>query len=182
MTEALKGVNPRFLPGFVPPIYRELAPEEYGALQAHLLRLGLRSRSMRFGYPASDGTIERYCTNQTGRKPVICGAFIGGELRGVADMRFISEKWPFSAELALSVEDDWQDIGIGTELMARALRAARRHHIAVVELNFLPENIRMRRIAEKHGAIFSHQTGLMKGVFEPLGPGYALSAGSTRQQ
>ncbi|MCF8466316.1 MAG: GNAT family N-acetyltransferase [Sneathiella sp.] len=182
MTEPLKVISPRFLPGFLPPVYRELAPKEQDALLLHLLRLGPLSRHMRFGYPAGDGTIERYCNNRHGRAPVLCGAFIGGELRGVAELRFISEKWPYSAEIALSVEDEWQDMGIGTELMSRALRAARLHHISVLEVNCLPENTRMRRIADKYGAAFSHQTGLIKGVFEPLGPGYALSAASTRQQ
>ncbi len=167
------------------PDYRELPEEDRLQLCAHLLRLAPASRYLRFGIPTNDETIVRYSQSDHGSDPVICCAHIAGEVRAVAEVYMTSEGWPFSAELALSVEDDWQDAGLGTELMARALRTARSRHVSRLDMNYLPENHRMRRIAAKFGA---HSTpresgaGMITVYFEPLGPGYSPSFGSELRQ
>ncbi len=114
--------------------------------------------------------------------PIICGAFIGDTLRGVVELRFDRSLPRYFAELGISVEDDWQDIGIGSRLMELALRCARDNGIARLEVNFLPHNVAMRRLAWKFGAGFSHQTGLTKGIFTLKDPNFAAVAGSKRPQ
>ncbi|MEX1036301.1 MAG: GNAT family N-acetyltransferase [Sneathiella sp.] len=182
MTEPLNATGLQFLPGFIPPLFRELRPAEHGLLLPHLCRLSPESRHFRFGSPVSVHTMTHYCRNEGRPLPIICGAFIGGELRGVAEIRFGSKGRSSRAELAISVEDDWQEIGIGTELMALALRCARDYHIDGLEVVFLPNNMAMRRLAQKFGARFSYQTGLVKGIFSLVEPGFAAVAGSKMPQ
>lgn len=169
-------------PGFLTPIYRELRPLEHYLLQDHLLRLSPESRALRFGNPVSERMIENYCRNEGRLMPIICGAFIGDTLRGVVELRFDPDMPRDIAELAISVEDDWQDIGIGTRLMELAHSCARDNGIVRLEVNFLPHNAAMRRLAWKFGAGFSHQTGLTKGVFILPDPTFAVVAGSKRPQ
>ncbi|MCC3303980.1 GNAT family N-acetyltransferase [Sneathiella sp. HT1-7] len=168
--------------GILTPIYRELRPMEHYMLQDHLIRLSPETRAWRFGGPVSERIIVNYARNEGQPMPIICGAFIGDTLRGVVELRFDRDKPRHTAELAISVEDDWQDIGIGTRLMALALRCARDNGIARLEVNFLPHNAAMRRLAWKFGASFSHQTGLTKGIFSLSGRNFADVAGSKRPQ
>lgn len=114
--------------------------------------------------------------------PILCGALIGDTLRGVVELRFDRSMPRNTAELAISVEDDWQDIGIGSQLMELALRCARDNGIARIEVNFLPHNAAMRRLAWKFGARFSHQTGLTRGIFTLTDRNFAVIAGSKQPQ
>ncbi|WP_339633052.1 GNAT family N-acetyltransferase [uncultured Sneathiella sp.] len=182
MTEPLNAAGLKSLPGYIPPLCRELRPAEHGLLLPHLQRLGPDSLRLRFGSPVSLHTVTHYCRNEGRPLPIICGAFLGFDLRGVVELRFASGVSPTEAELAISVEDDWQQIGIGTELMTLALRCARDSHIDALAVNFVPNNMAIRRLAQKFGAGFSHQAGLVKGVFPLIKPGYAVIAGSKRPQ
>jgi GNAT superfamily N-acetyltransferase len=180
-----KPLESAFLPprqAFLTPIFRELRPSEHELLQGHLLRLSSESRAKRFCSPFSVQLIEKYCRNEGQPMPIIVGAFIGDTLRGVVELRFDRSRPRNTAELAISVEDDWQDIGVGTRLMEMALRCARDNGIARLEVNFLPLNTAMRRLAWKFGANFSHQTGLTKGLFSLSDMDYAVDAGSKRPQ
>ena len=62
----------------------------------------------------------------------------------------LSYSWPFSAELAFSVEDEWQGMGHGTQLMENVLLAARNRNISKLYMLCMSDNSRMRHIAEKH--------------------------------
>lgn len=182
MTRSQKTLAPGLHPGLLPPVYRELRPAEHRLLEPHLMRLSPASRNLRFGSAVSLVTVQRYCRNDGKPLPIICGAFIGGVLRGVVEIRFGKDAPMSQAEIAISVEDDWQDIGIGSKLMELALERARDHHITQLEVDFLPHNMPMRRLAEKFGATFSHQRGLTTGIFSLADPGFAVDAGSKRPQ
>jgi GNAT superfamily N-acetyltransferase len=54
--------------------------------------------------------------------------------------------------VALSVERDWQNRGIGSELMDRTVLAARNRGIRTIYMNCLAENRRMQAIARKSEA------------------------------
>ena len=182
MTNPLKLGKQQPRSGFLTPMLRELRPIEHGLLQDHLLRLSPESRILRFGCPVSSMFIETYCQNKGRPKPIIFGALIGETLCGVVELRF-GEKIPQDvAELGISVEDDWQDTGIGTKLMEIALRCARDNGIAVLEVNFLPHNTAMRRLTQKFGANFSYQMGMTKAIIALPRPSYAVVAGSKRPQ
>jgi acetyltransferase len=55
------------------------------------------------------------------------------------------------AEFALLVGDQWQNRGLGTELLRRILQVARDEKVPRVTADILPENSEMQRVCEKLG-------------------------------
>lgn len=152
--------------------YRKLWPAEMGLFREHLQRLDPETRRLRFGRPVSPEFIETYCNTVYALNTVVYGCFADGILRAVAELRMVAETWPFEAELAFSVERDWQDDGVGTELMARALRAARNRNIGRLYMICLPENGRMQHVARKYDARLTFQPGQIDGRLHPAHPDY----------
>ena len=56
---------------------------------------------------------------------VIYGYLVAGEVHAAAELRAIGESWDAEAEAAFSVEDGYQDAGVGTELLGRVVLTAR---------------------------------------------------------
>ena len=77
--------------------------------------------------------------------------------------RMVREEDGSSATLAVVVADDFQGQGLGETLMRRALQAARTEGIRRVLIHFLPENLRMSRLARKLGFALTDQEGLIRG-------------------
>ena len=152
--------------------YRKLWPTELELFRAHILRLDYETRRLRFGRPVKDEFVANYCDTVYGLNSVVYGCFVDGTLRGVAELRLLTDIWPFEAELALSVESPWQDSGIGTELMGRALRAARNRGIGRLYMICLPENERMRKVAKKYDARLAWRPGEIEGNLFPSQPDY----------
>jgi len=151
---------------------RKIWPGENDKLAAHLLRLDPISRRMRFAGPVSDTFIEQYAETATRLNTVIHGFFADGELRAAAELRPILDQWPVEAEAAFSVEKDYQDSGIGSELMDRTLLAARNRGIKTLHMVCLAENQRMQRIARKHEARLHHDHGDISADLDPAWPSY----------
>jgi GNAT superfamily N-acetyltransferase len=55
------------------------------------------------------------------------------------------------------VEDEFQRVGLGTELLRRLAEAARRKGVRVLEGSSLPDNIPMLRLAQRQGARRTYQ-------------------------
>jgi len=149
------------------PVFRELSADEHSGFYDHLLRLGATSRYMRFGYAVSDDFLKTYCT-EIGRLNIVTyGAFVGGVLRAVAELRRVSEVCPHDGEIGLTVEDDWQDAGIGTELLAQVQAVAKLRGIETIYMICSRKNYRMRSVAHKahaqvnplHNQIFPWESG-----------------------
>lgn len=131
------------------PTYRELETEFYGTFYDHLLRLGPTSRYMRFGHAVSDDFLRDYAGSM-GRHNIVCfGAFIDGALRAAAELRRISDLCPLDGEIGLTVEDDWQDTGIGTDLLFHVQAAARQRGVETIYMICSRKNYRMRSVAQK---------------------------------
>jgi len=131
------------------PIYRELERDIYGTFYEHLLRLGPTSRYMRFGHAVSDDFLRDYAGSM-GRHNIVCfGAFIDGTLRAVAELRRVSDLCPMDGEIGLTVEDDWQDTGIGTDLLCHVQAAARQRGVDTIYMICSRKNYRMRSVAQK---------------------------------
>ena len=152
--------------------YRKLWPTELDLFRAHLLRLDPETRRMRFGRGVGDAFLETYCNTAYSLNSLVYGCFVDGTLRAVSELRLLTDTWPFEAELAFSVEDPWQDSGIGTELMGRALRAARNRGIGRLYMICLPENGRMRKVAKKYDALLAWKPGEIEGNLYPPFPDY----------
>jgi GNAT superfamily N-acetyltransferase len=136
------------------------------------MRLDADSRRLRFGMPVSDHFIDDYAGRLTGMKALVYGYFLDGEMRAAAEMRQIGEGWSSDAEGAFSVEKDYQNQGIGSELLGRIVRAARNRGISRLYMNCMAENLKMQRIARKFRAELHFDHGEVVGRVLPSVPTY----------
>lgn len=151
---------------------RKLWLSETDKFRDHLLRLDKDSRRLRFGMPVNDGFIEDYAARLPQMKGLVYGYFEDGVMRGAAEMRQIGEHWSVDAEGAFSVEKEFQNRGIGTELLGRIIRAARNRGISRLYMNCLAENQKMQRIARTFRAELHFDHGEVVGRVLPSVPTY----------
>ena len=150
---------------------RRLWPPDMAAFRDHLLRLDPQSRHDRFAGGVSDDFLVRYAEECFGKADLLYGAFAGGRLIGVAELRakqaIWSERAPFGrhrhAEAAFSVEQDYRRRGIGAELFARIECAASNHGVEIIEIICLPENAAMMRLAQKFKTAFTFEQNSLAG-------------------
>ena len=55
------------------------------------------------------------------------------------------------AEFALVIDDDWQQRGLGTELLKRVIQIGRDEKVSAITADILAENRAMQRICERLG-------------------------------
>lgn len=133
-------------------VIRTLLPTEFGLLKDHLLRLGPEDRRLRFTGQCDDATVARHVDGLDRFRAVVVAWIEQGEVRGAAELLRFDPPGAQRAELAVTVETGWQDKGVGTELLRRALTIARNRRMEQVFMVCLAENSRMRHLAEKfHG-------------------------------
>jgi GNAT superfamily N-acetyltransferase len=143
----------------MPGVIRKLWIGEASAFRDHLLRLDPESRRFRFGSSVNAYFIERYAARALSADAIVHGYFVDGTLRAAAELRRFGGRFPFHAEAALSVERPWQDRGVGSALLERAILAAQNRGIRTVQLNCMSANRRMQAIARKHDASLRFRTG-----------------------
>ncbi len=131
-------------------VFRKLLFAEAARYQEHLLRLDLESRYCRFSGTISDDTIRSYCQAIDWQEAAILGFFKDGVLRGVAEIRYDPRAIPKRAELAFSVERPYQNRGVGSTLLKRALVVLCNRGIATADMVCQTQNRRMQRIALQH--------------------------------
>lgn len=131
---------------------RKLWPTEWSKFRDHLLRLDKKSRQLRFAHGVSDSFIDEYARHMSELGAIAYGYFVDGELRGAAELKKLGGMWGKEAEAAFSIESAYQDMGIGTELMGRVIRAARNRGVQHLYMSCLTENTRMLAIARKFDA------------------------------
>lgn len=153
-------------------LIRRLVPTEHENLLAHLKRLDPDSRHDRFCGGVSDEAIERYCSGIDWREGIVLGWFEDGVPRAVVQLVRLDAAWRREAELAVTVEPDWQDRGIGTALCRRALLAAQNRAVARVKMVCLQENARMQRIVRKLRGQLTYVDGAPEGAVEVPPPNY----------
>ena len=144
---------------------RRLWPHEAGLFREHFTRLDPESRAMRFGGAVHDSFIDTYVGSAMTGNGLVYGAFVGGELRGVGEIRFITSKYPWTAEAAFSVEQDWQNRGLGDALLERIIAVARNRTVSGLDLWCRTSNVRIRKLAEKHGAALEFNSDETHGRF-----------------
>ncbi|MGJ3259376.1 MAG: GNAT family N-acetyltransferase [Rhodospirillales bacterium] len=156
----------------LPPVYRKLWPSEAAKIEEHLLRLSPHDRQMRFCGGVSDARIREYCKGIRWTSTTYLGCFIDGVLRGVACIIVLPEGFSVAAEIAFSVEAPFQNRGIGTVLVRKAISIARNRYIGTAYLFCLRENGKMRHIADKFDAEFSYVGADIEGKVSPNWPSY----------
>src|SRR6266540_4902819 len=140
-------------------LIRKLWPADAAAYREHLLRLDPESRRSRFGGAVSSEFIRNYAAVSRGLDSVIHGFFVGGVLRGVAELRLLGSKFTQEAEAALSIEKPWQSHGVGLALLKRILLSARNRRIKLLHMACLAENKPMQRLARKFDGELSFHFG-----------------------
>lgn len=152
------------------PVVRRLWWCERDLWRQHLLRLNPSARRERFAGVISDTYIERYCAGADPFSTALFGAFVDGELRAAGEFALLDREEPRRAELAFSVEEGWQNQGLGSALFQRVLTHARNQRVYEAFIVAEPGNVRMHRIAEKHGMMLSLNDGELVGRLRLDGP------------
>ena len=151
-------------------VIRKLWVGEAAKYRDHVLRLDPESRSNRFAGGVSDEFIRNYVDLSIGLDAVIHGFFIGGMMRGAAELRPLGLHLPRQAEAAFSVEKPWQSHGVGSALLQRTLLAARNRGFRLLHMACLADNQRMQQLARKFDAELSFDFGSVVGEVESSRP------------
>jgi GNAT superfamily N-acetyltransferase len=136
-------------------VIRKLWIGETAKYREHVLRLDPESRRNRFAGGVSDDFIRNYVELTTGLDAVVHGFFVGGMMRGGAELRALGPHFPKQAEAAISVEKPWQSHGVGSVLLERTLLAARNRGLKFLHMACLTDNKRMQQLARKYDAELS---------------------------
>jgi GNAT superfamily N-acetyltransferase len=138
---------------------RKLFPNEATKLCGHLGRLTPDERALRFMGGLDDEAVEAHCEHLNWFRTVVLGFFEEGVLRGAAELHVADSHFPILCEVAITVETAWQDHGMATELLRRALLIARNRSARAVQLNCIWDNFRIQHVAHKFGAHFCNEAG-----------------------
>ena len=149
---------------------RKVWPTESKKFRDHLMRLDAQSRRLRFGNAVSDDFINKYASQITLDKAIVFAFIIQGEIRSAAELRKLGSRWGDEAEAAFSVEAEFQNQGVGTELMAYIIRSARNRGVERLWMSCLAENMKMRAIARKHDASLEFTSGDVYGEITASSP------------
>ena len=129
-------------------IYRKLFPYEIWRLREHLLRLSPADRRLRFFGGVGDDFITEHCRRVDGLRAVVVGYFESGVLRGAAELH-LDRNFGDRAELAITVESEWQAHHIGTEWLGHAITIAENRGVRSIAMLCLLDNSRMQHVARK---------------------------------
>jgi GNAT superfamily N-acetyltransferase len=135
-----------------------------------MLRLDATSRHSRFAGGVSDEFVRNYVDLSISLDAVVHGFFVGGMMRGAAELRPLGVRLPGQAEAAISVEKPWQSHGVGSALLRRTLLAARNRGFRLLHMACLAENQRMQQLARKFDAELSFDFGSVVGEVESSRP------------
>ena len=147
-------------------VIRKLWIGETAKYRDHMLRLDPASRRSRFGGGVSDDFIRGYVNLSVSLDAVVHGFFVGGVMRGGAELRPLGARFPRQAEAAISVEKPWQSHGVGSALIRCTLLAARNRNFRLLHMACLAENRRMQQLARKFDAELSFDFGGVIGEVE----------------
>jgi len=147
-------------------VIRKLWIGEADKYREHLLRLDPASRHNRFGGGVSDDFVSNFVDLSISLEAVVHGFFLDGVMRGGAELRQLSVRFPRQAEAAISVEKPWQSHGVGSALLRRTLLAARNRGFRLLHMACLADNRRMQQLARKFDAELSFDFGSVVGEVE----------------
>lgn len=139
--------------------YRKLLPTEARILAAHLCRLSHNEKSLRFMGALNEPAIKAHCDGLDWFRTVVIGFFDACELRGAVEIQIADKHTPMLYEIAVTVESAWQDRGVGTELLRRALVISSNRAARGLQIACFSDNYRIQHVAGKFGAHFKSRAG-----------------------
>src|SRR5215469_4439937 len=136
-------------------LIRQVQPADAPLLADGFARLSPRSRRMRFlaGKKELSGAELRYFTDVDHHDHEALGALSQADGRGVGIARYIRyTEDPHAAEIAVTIVDDWQGRGLGTELLTQL--SARARHVGIRRFTALvaADNVAVNGLLRKAGA------------------------------
>ncbi len=151
-------------------VVRKLWIGETAKYREHVLRLDPEGRHNRFAGGVSDEFVRDYVDLTAGLDTVVHGFFVGGMMRGAAELRPLGAQFPRQAEAAISVEKPWQSHGVGSALLRRTLLTARNRGFRLLHMACLADNHRMQQLARKFDAELSFDFGGVVGEVKSSRP------------
>jgi GNAT superfamily N-acetyltransferase len=91
-------------------------------------------------------------------------------LRAAAELRPFGKGFPAEAEAAFSVEQDFQNHGVGSALLDRTILAAKNRGVRTIYMSCLAENRRMQSVAKKYEADLRFEADEVVGEVANTGP------------
>jgi RimJ/RimL family protein N-acetyltransferase len=152
--------------------FRKLLSGETGALRRHFARLTDEDRLFRFMGAVDPASVREHCERINWRQAVVVGFFEAGVLRGSAEVHPADDRFPMSFEVAIAVETAWQERGVATELLHRALVIARNRAARELRINCFVDNQRIQAVARKFGARISSRAGQSDAAIRIRAPSY----------
>jgi hypothetical protein len=131
---------------------RKLLPSETNLFCEHLLRLDKESRRLRFTHAVSDEFIRNYAKTASDPGSIVYIYTLDGVVRAAAELKRMGKVWRESAEAAFSVESQFANKGLASELMGHIITSARNRGVKHLVMNCLAENLKMQAIARKYQA------------------------------
>jgi GNAT superfamily N-acetyltransferase len=129
-------------------VAKRLALCDVESLVAHLCVLSSADRRLRFGAALSDAALIHYVNDIDFTRDAVYGVYANDlTLAGVAHVVAVGE----TAELGLSVTDEYRRHGIGGALFQRAISWARNKGVTVLFMHCLTRNTVILHIAQKTG-------------------------------
>ena len=162
---AAEGTNVRLRDGSR-VLIRPVRSTDASLIAEGFARLSERSRRMRFLGKKDELTAAElhYYANVDHHDHEALGALDPGSGRGVGVARYVRDADDRqAAEIALTIADDWQGRGLGTELLARLSQRAREEGIGRFTAVVASENVPMGMLLRTVGAV---QTGRNFGTLE----------------
>jgi RimJ/RimL family protein N-acetyltransferase len=136
-------------------LIRQVQPADAPLLADGFARLSPQSRRMRFLARKDQLSAAelRYFTDIDHHDHEALGALDQADGRGVGVARYIRDADdPHAAEIAVTIVDDWQGRGLGTELLARLSARARREGICRFTALVAEDNMAMAGLLRKMSA------------------------------
>ncbi|WP_298951096.1 GNAT family N-acetyltransferase [uncultured Methylobacterium sp.] len=134
-------------------VIRRLWPSDREAVQAHFRRLDGASRFQRFFGAVSDDGAAAYAARALTGAGIVYGAFAGGTLRGLGELRPAGgARLGPEAEAAFTIEAPFRGRGLGTALGRRLAEAGRNAGVRRLHMRVLTGNRPMRALARGLGA------------------------------
>jgi len=136
-------------------VIRQVQPADAPLLADGFARLSGKSRQMRFlsRKDRLSAAELRYFTDLDHRDHEALGALDQADGRGVGVARYVRDaKDPRAAEVAVTIVDDWQGRGLGTELLARLSDRARQAGICRFTATVAYGNAPMTGLLQNMGA------------------------------
>ena len=145
---------------------RQLRPSEKELFRDHLLRLDRQSRSDRFNGGTKDEFLIAYADRSFSDGTSVVGVVEDGKVIAAAELHENPDPGEPTAEIAFSVEKEWQQRGLGGLLFERLIQTAMGLGYRMLRVTTHAQNAAMKALARRYGAKLTFEAGETVGLIE----------------